>query len=280
MNHTVIPSSFPSPAAPDFYECDNFYASPFKPAVVDCGAAFNLLPRGANNITWTIDPQQGEEWGLPYVVTHGTCQLQFQACGEAAHDLHTIEFAPNDLRMMAGWVIDQCVRGELLGGYTTRKIANTLDYVTDAMTFHEDPFPTDTTFLSLLVWNADVPDPNYNPGDMDPSTGYTILEAIRAAYSREPEGPMQVNIERNYEFFRGTVQAMDRSLYRTWWNSPPDNLVAANTSLTDRIGNFTLPANSTLPVPETINLTHACGTVTQQTTDDCADLGGGGASAS
>lgn len=71
MNHTVIPSSFPSPAAPDFYECDNFYASPSKPAIVDCGAAFNLLPLGANNITWTIDPQQGEEWGLPYVVTHG-----------------------------------------------------------------------------------------------------------------------------------------------------------------------------------------------------------------
>ena len=125
-----------------------------------------------------------------------------------------------------------------------------------------------------------MPDLNYNPGDMDPSTGYTILEAIRAAYYREPEGPTKVNIERNYEFFRGTVQAMDRSLYRTWWNSPPDNLVAANTSLTDRIGNFTLPANSTLPVPETINLTHACGTVTQQTTDDCADLGGAGASAS
>ena len=51
--------------------------------------------------------------------------------------------------MMAGWVIDQCVRGDLLGGYTTRKIANTLDYVTDAMTFHEDPFrkPAKTTLL-------------------------------------------------------------------------------------------------------------------------------------
>ena len=71
MNHTVTPLFYPAPAAPDFYECDHFYASPFKPAIADCEAAFNLLPQGANNITWTINPQQGEEWGLPYVVTHG-----------------------------------------------------------------------------------------------------------------------------------------------------------------------------------------------------------------
>ena len=79
----------------------------------------------------------------------GTCQLQFQACGEAAHQLQTIEFVPNDLRMMAGWVINKCVRDEFLGGYTTREIANTLDYVTDAMTFHEDPFrkPNNTTLI-------------------------------------------------------------------------------------------------------------------------------------
>ena len=120
------------------------------------------------------------------------------------------------------------------------------------------------------MWNADESDPKYNPGDMDPFTGYVILEAIVAAYHREPEGPTKVNIERNYEFFHGTVQAMDRLLCRTWWNSLPDNSAAANASSTDRIGNFTLP------VPETLNLTHACGTVTQQTTGDCADLGGGG----
>ena len=71
MNHNLARSIYPAPAAPDFHECDKFYATAFKPIAADCDAAFNLLPQGADNITWSINSQHGEPWGLPYVVTYG-----------------------------------------------------------------------------------------------------------------------------------------------------------------------------------------------------------------
>ena len=247
---------------------------------------------------WSVKGLPPKGFGLSISLTEvilGTCQLQFQASGEAADELRTIDFAPNHLRSMAGWVIDQCVRGESSGGYVTHQIANTLDYVTDGMTFYEDPFrktmnsilrysrnirvnniviAPDTTFLSLLVWNSDNLDMRYNPGDMDPFTGQVILQAIAAVWHREPESPVKVNIERNYEYFYDAVRSMDRSKHRTWWDSPLGNSTSPNAKLTEMNGNVILPA------PAGPNLTHTCGKATQATTNKCVGLAGGGVTSS
>jgi hypothetical protein len=81
----------------------------------------------------------------------GTCQFQFQASGENAHALRTIDFAPDGLRAMAGWMINHCVRGAYNGGFSTRQISNTLNYVAEGTTFHEDIFRKLKAHVSPLL---------------------------------------------------------------------------------------------------------------------------------
>ncbi|KAL2036505.1 hypothetical protein N7G274_010771 [Stereocaulon virgatum] len=276
MNGTLMPLHFPAPTAPDFCKCDYFYSTPFEPEPADCDLAFLKLPTGSHPVTWIIEPEHEEHWGLPYIVTHGTCQFQFQASGENALALRSIDFAPDELRAMAGWMIAQCVSGIHNGGISTRRISNTLRYVAEGTTFHEDPFPTDTTFLTLTVWNSAQGDPLYNAGDMDPLSGLAVVEAIAAALNEEPEGPIKVNIERNYEYFYSAVLEMNRYNYRTWWDPPPEASNVSHANSTGRIRNSTLPANLSLSEPEALNLTNSCGTVLRETTMKCEGLGGGG----
>lgn len=70
----------------------------------------------------------------------GTCQIQLQASGPATYYGQTFTFAPNTIVNMAGWLIDQCVEGASMGGYATAEFSNTVEYVTRADTFYEDPF--------------------------------------------------------------------------------------------------------------------------------------------
>ena len=54
----------------------------------------------------------------------------FDASGKYVEE-HTsqIWFSPDRIRHMAGWVIDQCVDGEKMGGFMTYGISATTDYL-------------------------------------------------------------------------------------------------------------------------------------------------------
>ena len=111
---------------------------------------------------------------------------------------------------------------------------------------------------------------------MDPYSGLAVVEAIAAAMGKEPEGPMKVNMERNYVYFYYAVVDMNRHNYRTWWDPPPEALNSSHANSTGRIGNLTLPTNLSMPGPEALNLTDACGTGLRGTTSKCDGLGSGG----
>ena len=64
---------------------------------------------------------------------------------------HTAEFwfVPEVIRNMAGWVIDQCVEGEKMGGYITKGIASTMDYLSAPQTRYSDPL---RKYPGVLWW--------------------------------------------------------------------------------------------------------------------------------
>lgn len=61
--------------------------------------------------------------------------MRFEASGPAAPDLETVLFIPDHIREMAACVKDVCVLQNGLGGYVTRQIGNTENFLTDAHHF-------------------------------------------------------------------------------------------------------------------------------------------------
>jgi hypothetical protein len=111
---------------------------------------------------------------------------------------------------------------------------------------------------------------------MDPNLGLAVVEAITAAMDKELEGPIKVNMERNYVYFYNAVLEINRYNYRTWWDPPPEASNGSHTNSAGQIGNLTLPTNLSMAGPEALNLTHACETALRETTSKCDGLGSGG----
>ena len=67
---------------------------------------------------------------LSYSYLAGNCKIWVEVAGPATPQ--TYEAIPNEIRGMAGWVVDECVRsGEMgFGGFATRDISTLTQYVT------------------------------------------------------------------------------------------------------------------------------------------------------
>lgn len=53
------------------------------------------------------------------------------------------------MRNMAGWLIDQCISSENLGGFATYGLANAEDYITGPTVRHEDEWRKRTKIILL-----------------------------------------------------------------------------------------------------------------------------------
>lgn len=58
---------------------------------------------------------------------------------------------PDMIRHMVGWVIDQCVDGEKLGGYVTKDIKKTTDYLSAPGTKLWKPMRTVNPIHQILI---------------------------------------------------------------------------------------------------------------------------------
>ena len=68
----------------------------------------------------------------------GSCEIVFTTSGEAADDKDPIIVDPTVIRNMAGWVIDQCVKDEGMGGAITKDLKHATDWILDPETaFYE-----------------------------------------------------------------------------------------------------------------------------------------------
>ncbi len=70
----------------------------------------------------------------------GNCEIHFELSGLGAFHVGRIQFVPDEIRSMAGQVLDQCVVGEHQGGYMTKGIHALTDFVTDPSTDFNDDF--------------------------------------------------------------------------------------------------------------------------------------------
>jgi len=93
----------------------------------------------------------------------GTCQIQLMVSGKRAQDIPWVKLSGVEVRHMAGWVMDQCVSvttEDKRGGYITKDLANTIDYLTRPDISYEDPFrklppcPRDACILFSLKLNS------------------------------------------------------------------------------------------------------------------------------
>lgn len=145
------------------------------------------------------------------------------------------------MRNMAGWLIDQCVFDESLGGFATFGLADAEDYITGPIVRHEDKWPSSTTFFSLQVWNDDddLCGPGWNPGDMDTDVADDIVASLEAAIDRYPRGSAaRANVVRNFEYFQAVHHRMTASNYDNWWRwlpqwGPPPLITSLNINTTN-----------------------------------------------
>ncbi|KAL8667561.1 MAG: hypothetical protein Q9168_007227, partial [Polycauliona sp. 1 TL-2023] len=182
--------SFPAPMVPDMERCFNYFNEPA--GLSDCQQAFNELPKGPELITWKNRPDQGDPYALPFHVVHGSCEIIFQTSGPAATHLLTVPFSGDELRKLAGRVMEQCIEkpagNDQGGGFITRDFKHLLAAVTFAATpFFEHP-PTQSTFLTVLIWNryahAHRGNFAYNPGNQDVILAEDIEEQLYRAQRR------------------------------------------------------------------------------------------------
>ncbi len=87
----------------------------------------------------------------------GSCSIQFDASGKYVEE-HTTElwFRPDDIRHMAGWVIDQCVDGEKLGGFVTKGIASTTSYLSAPSTKILDELRKQITPFLVTLFSSKI----------------------------------------------------------------------------------------------------------------------------
>lgn len=149
------------------------------------------------------------------------------------------------MRNMAGWLIDQCISDENLGGFATHSLANAEDYITNPTVRYEDTWRKGTTtltaqicpsfanicskaahtsFFSLQLWNDNegLYYPGWNPGNMDPDVSDEIVASLDAATDLYPRGSAaRANSLRNYEYFQAVRQKMKAFDYNNWWQWLP-----------------------------------------------------------
>ena len=73
------------------------------------------------------------------MISSGTCKITFEIAGPSLSPFLS-PLIPDDIRGMAGWVIDQCVTRSGIGGFVTNKIINMVNYISEPATNFQGPF--------------------------------------------------------------------------------------------------------------------------------------------
>ena len=176
---------------------------------------------------------------------------------------HTMNLIPNDIRGMAGWVIDQCVVDRTgSGGFVTKDLLNLIRYVVDPATDINAPFRMSTLFFSVtkaaLTSNNDKvqasafltvtvsgPSDTQKPdsGDNDPSVPERVADYLITLY-QSAQGILKLHYSNLALGFRLTANSMRRGGRVPWWSG---GLQAA--------GDMTYECDSKLGSPKVLDCT-------------------------
>ena len=135
---------YPAPVPPDFHLCSEAYGTHLSLAA--CRVAASSLPGGSTPVSFSLTTEGhpvsfpiSVDYGWLYLQTRqsyginsysGDCHISVEAAGPARPS--SIIIAPNSIRAMAGWLIEQCVENQSgLGGFVTIGFNHILDYVVE-----------------------------------------------------------------------------------------------------------------------------------------------------
>lgn len=187
FNAAVPPVPIP-PVPPNFVFCNGAYGAGLSHD--QAIKAASLLPQGTIPITYSVEePEMDDlaanvtatEYRLPFIEYFGDVSITVDVSGPV--NINRLDVVPNDIRGMAAYVANQCLRRRGVGGFITKRIQGLVDFVTDPDSDIDAPiYPDSTAFLTVTVSNDESV--HAFPGDYDPEMAYFLRKAEANALSR------------------------------------------------------------------------------------------------
>ncbi|KAF6221663.1 hypothetical protein HO133_001631 [Letharia lupina] len=210
------------PTAPDYGICDRRYGDHLTPLL--CGWAAETLIKGDSLVPYTVRGGVPGPQTLPYTAIFGNCKIWIEIAGPATPQIY--EAVPNEIREMAGWVIEQCVggNGRGHGGFATKDISELTAYVTEPDANIGGMYPISSAFLTVTVtgaWDQSIMPPS--PGNYDPSIAQHLADVeIDAWHKAAPGSPLRQDFASRQQFFtRQSMRMQTGGSSITWWDSNP-----------------------------------------------------------
>ncbi|MCJ1256455.1 hypothetical protein MMC24_004276 [Lignoscripta atroalba] len=215
-----------APVAPDFFVCDPVYGTALAPS--DCNVAGDTqLPQGQNAVNYYLTNQRAPN-KLPFSVAHGSCSISVEYAGPDYAAPSFIDLVPDEIRGMAGYVINQCaLQGNGVGGFITGRMADLVGYIRISGRFNAQP--GDRTNVGFVTVTISGPEENLRkPGDTDPAIPLFLTDVEQdmalEGHLNNPNGAAITN-----HFIASAVrlsmrsQEMRRGGSLKWWEtiSPP-----------------------------------------------------------
>lgn len=149
--------------------------------------------------------------------------MSVDAAGPALPDEMYVR--PDDIRTMAAYVIDQCVRRSRVGGFVTNGMSTIVDYILNPATNLNARYPVDTVFITVTV--SGPRDHDFQPGNTDPMVPVLFGGLQLDAYRKATPGSSEASLRWAGSRFWSTVAAsMTRGGPVAWWS--PSLSLASN----------------------------------------------------
>ena len=152
----------------------------------------------------------------------GGCQITFYLAGHNDDPEYSFQIIPDDIRGMAGSIINKCVGSGLnyaSGGYITLDISNAVDYITTPTTNLSQLYPESASFYTLSISTLRNWDDLDYPGDYHPYTGSVLSTTLMLKWLSAVEGTATYEFLRvaALRFYKNAVE-MRRGLRRGWYD--------------------------------------------------------------
>ena len=133
--------------------------------------------------------------------------------------------SPDELRELALYTIEKCIHGQKLGGYTTKYIEDTIDWITAPETVFPGnlDLPPEITFFTAMVRRrrATASEEEYEPGAHDPQVSLIIRDSLMVAEEEAlPYSELEEDLRKRYDYLAVSHRVQEqREWKRAWWES-------------------------------------------------------------
>ena len=229
----VLPLLIHAPTPPDFYQCDPAYGKNIKP--LDCQLIVDShWPSGKTPVHYYFeDPSPSNSIRVPWILRQGSCNVALEPAGprygKAAGYASYLSQRPDDLKALAGFVIEKCAnQGQGIGGFVTIGMKAAEQYVSGVL--NEDwenledwnnNITSNGAFLTISINGLDRT--SFMPGDTDPWVpAYLSKYAARLAQLTNEKLAQYESISFVYHWF---AERMGRGGNLMWTTLPPPDFI-------------------------------------------------------